>query len=409
MKALMRAATALVISCFVISPTLSADDAITEAEAVRLFLEKSPQARAVPLARESVEAELLTEALVSNPDLAYEVEDTPGARDEFLTIEQELPLTGRHGLLRDRAAAASNAAGLAAERELQAQTHALRLAFYEVLYHEASLGSLRAGLLSLTRTVAILREREREGESSGYDLLRAEQELAELQIAEAAAESTRIAARARFGSFFDASRQMEAASLSGELQAVGPPVGDAVELALAQRSDLRALTAEAEGLELERKASRRERFPRPALTAGWKRTEAAGFSEDGFVAGLTLSLPVFDRGQHAAARAAAEKERVELQGEILEREIRAEVRAALALERAARERSQRYGNEVDERGAELRRIAQLAYDEGESGILELLDAHRTALSMELRALEARFDARRASIELDRVLGSEVKP
>jgi cobalt-zinc-cadmium efflux system outer membrane protein len=100
---------------------------------------------------------------------------------------------------------------------------------------------------------------------------------------------------------------------------------------------------------------------------------------------------------------------VALRSEILEREIRVEVGSALANERAARERAEIHGPAVEQRAAELRRIAQFAYDEGENGILELLDAHRTSLSMELNALTSRFEAKRAAIELDRVIGTEVKP
>jgi len=132
-------------------------------------------------------------------------------------------------------------------------------------------------------------------------------------------------------------------------------------------------------------------------------------SDTGFLASLMVPLPIFDRGQHAATRATADRERVELEAEILQRGIRAEVHAALARERAAREMAQRYGQDVERRSGELRRIARLSYDDGEGGILELLDAYRTSLAMELRVLEARYESKRAGIELDRAIGNEVKP
>jgi len=409
MESFMRAGLALVIFFFLSSLGVASNEAITEADAIRLFLAESPQARVVPLTKKSVDAELRRDALVPNPLIAYEVEDTTGARDEFLTVEQELPVTGRRALLRKRAEAASNAAGLAAEWDLQNDAYALILAFYEVLFREQIIDRLQEGVLLLERTVEILREREGEGESSGYDLLRAEQELAELQIARREAESALTAARSRFGSFFEASRNMAAVPLSGEFMTAAPAVEDAVDRALSRRSDLRALSAEAERIELERKAARRERLPQPTLTAGWKRTETLNLSENGFVAGLVVSLPIFDRGQQAVARAEADQGLVNLQSEVLKREIRAEVKAAAARERTARETSRLYGQGVERRADELRRIAQLAYDEGESRILELLDAHRTSLSMELKALEARYEAKMAAIDLDRVIGIEVKP
>jgi len=411
MESPVGARAALVIACFLPPAALASGDAVTEADAIRLFLEDSPQARAVPVTIRAVDAESRLDTRVANPNVSYAIEDAAEVRDEFLLFEQELPLTGRRGLLRERAEAASAAAGLTAERDLQAEAYSLKLAFYEVLHGEAALESLRGGVGSLERVVEILRERERHGESSGYDVLRAEQELVEIQIATAAAEGALSAARSRFGAFFDAALRMDTAPLSGDLapSAVAPSDEEAVDLALSRRSDVRALSAEAQRRELEYRAARRLRFPEPTLIAGWKRVEALGMSDTGFVASLTVPLPIFDRGQPAAARATADLERVELENEILQRQIRAEVLAAAARERTAREAARRYGPEVERRAGELQRIAQTAYDEGESGILELLDAHRTSLALALRALETRYEAKRAQIELDRAIGTEVTP
>ena len=62
-----------------------------------------------------------------------------------------------------------------------------------------------------------------------------------------------------------------------------------------------------------------------------------------------------------------------------------------------------------EPAAELVAIADAAYQEGEYGILELLDAHRVTLGAQTRLLELSAAARRAAIELDRVIGGEAGP
>ena len=204
---------------------------------------------------------------------------------------------------------------------------------------------------------------------------------------------------------------MDTARLEGGLTPSDPvpEVEQAAMQALEQRLDLRSLSAERERLDLERKAARRRRFPEPVLTAGWKRTEALGLSDTGYIAALTVPLPIFDRGRFEAVRATSEGERVELEAEILTRRIRAEVQAAVAREQAARKAARGYGEDVERRAGELHRIARLKYDEGESGILELLDAHRTSLTMQLRALAARYEAKIAEIDRNRVIGNEVKP
>ena len=411
MELSMRASLAIASILLLPSAALASSPAVTEADAVRLFLEESPRVRALPLIVQSVGAELRVDARVSNPNIAYQIEDAAGVRDDFLTIQQELPITGRRGLLRDRAEFASLAAGLAAEREVLADAYSMKASFYEILYREQALDRLRGGAELLARVVEILDRREREGEGSGYDLLRAEQELVAVRIATTRAEAALSLAQSRFGSFFDPALQMEASMLEGDLGTTGadPATDEAVERALSQRTDLKALTAESERHGLERRAARRRRFPEPTLTAGWKRTQVLNLSDTGFVAILMVPLPIFDHGQRTAERAAADRQRVDLESEILQREIRAEVQTALARERAARAVAQQYGEDVERRAGELRMIAQLAYDEGESGILELLDAHRTSLAMELVALAARYESKSAEIERDRAIGIEVKP
>jgi len=408
----MRVHVAFVLVFLLLSSVaLASSTPITEADAVRLFLEESPRAQSVPVIVQSVGAEFRLDAPVSNPSVAYQIEDAAGVRDDFLTFQQELPITGRRGLLRERADAASAAAGLVAEREVQIDAYTMKAAFYEVLYRARVLDRLRRGTERLQRVVDILRGREREGEGSGYDLLRAEQELDATRIATARAEAALSVARSRFGSFFDPVLMMEAVALDGDLEttAADPDPDNAVEQALSQRADLKALVAEAERQDLERRAARRRRFPEPTLMAGWKRTQVLDLEDTGFIAALSVPLPIFDHGQRTTERATADRQRIELESEILRREIRAEVQAALARERVARQAAQRYGKDVELRTDELRAIAQLAYDEGETGILELLDAHRSSLTMELLALAARYEAKSAEIDRDRAIGVEVKP
>ena len=391
--------------------TANASGVVSEPEAIRMFLEQSPQARRVVVIERAVDAELRVDTRVANPSVAYQVEDAAGVRDEFLTFQQELPITGRRGLLDDRAELAASAAAMGAEGDLRSDVYALKQAFSDVLYRQQAVETLREGGGLLERTVEILTDREREGEASGYDVLRAEQEWADLRIAIAEAEAALSAARSRFGSFFDPVLNMEAASLQGDLGPNGslPDAGQATDIALAQRLDLRSLSAERERLDLEYRAARRQRFPEPALTAGWKRTEALGLSDTGYIAAVTVPLPIFNRGRLESARAEAAGERVELETEILTRQIRSEVQAAVAREHAAREAAERYGHDIAQRAVELNRIATLKYDEGESGILELLDAHRTSLTMRLRALAALYAAKVAEIDRNRAMGNEVKP
>ena len=86
--------------------------------------------------------------------------------------------------------------------------------------------------------------------------------------------------------------------------------------------------------------------------------------------------------------------------------MRAEVLAALARERAARSAWQQ-GEQSVSRVAQLRSIAALAYREGESRVLDLLDAYRSTLDVERSARELRYEAKLAELETDRAMENEV--
>jgi outer membrane protein, heavy metal efflux system len=72
-----------------------------------------------------------------------------------------------------------------------------------------------------------------------------------------------------------------------------------------------------------------------------------------------------------------------------------------------RQAAAEYRLRFEQEGSELERIAQTAYQEGELGILELLDAYRVSRQSSLRALELFAASKQAEIELERAAGTPV--
>jgi cobalt-zinc-cadmium efflux system outer membrane protein len=73
-----------------------------------------------------------------------------------------------------------------------------------------------------------------------------------------------------------------------------------------------------------------------------------------------------------------------------------------ALHRAASE----YRRDAQEPTEQLTRVAEAAYRAGETGILELVDAYRTAFEVQRRTLDLEMEVRLGRIELDRMVGSD---
>ena len=145
------------------------------------------------------------------------------------------------------------------------------------------------------------------------------------------------------------------------------------------------------------------------MTGGLKRSGSSAVRDSGYAVTTTVAVPLFNRGQAQVARAEAARARVMAERLVLGARIESEVRAAHTA-------ASRYGALADsyrvgsvERAAELAAIATAAYEEGEYGILELLDAHRVTLGAQLRLLALSAAGRRAAIELDRAIGGEITP
>lgn len=407
----MRRSLLLLVVFPGVLPLAAAGQPLTEEQALERMRAGHPYLRALRLGVLEIEAEARERSLLSNPTVGFTREETGLGVDDFLLLSLDLPLRGRASLLHDAATqAATTAEARADASRLEFETR-LRLAFTELLLAQERVAALEAGVAELGRLVDVLRAREREGEGSRFDRLRTEREVADIRTDLQAAGIDLLLAQARLASFLAPGTDSEGLSAVGRLLEgdVVAGVPDLLARALAQRADHRALTLGETRWETERRAAERLRLPAPAVTAGLKRSSTALARESGYVIAATLAVPLFNRGQQQVTRAEAARARTVAEREALRTRIESEVRAAHAEASRYRALAERYRDESVEPAAELAEIATAAYEEGEYGILELLDAHRVVLSAQLRLLELSAAVRRAAINLDLAVGREVSP
>lgn len=384
---------------------------LTEEQALARMRAEHPRLLALRLGVRERAAAARERSLPANPAVGYTREAAGPGTDDFLLVSQELPLRGRPGLLRAaaaRTAAAAAARADAARLDFEAR---LRLAFTDLLLAQERAAALEAGVAELRRLVEVLRAREREGEGSRFDRLRTEREVADVETDRRAAGIDRATAQARLASFLAPGTDPADLSAVGRLLggAAVPGAGELLARALAQRPDHRALALDEERWTAERRAAARLRLPAAAVTAGLKRSGAGPARESGYVFGATVGVPLFNRGQAQAARAEAARARAGAERAASRARIEGEVRAAHAEAAGYRALAERYRGESVAPAAALAGIAAAAYEEGEYGILELLDAQRVVLGAELRLLALSAAARRAAIRLDRAVGEGVAP
>ncbi len=378
----------------------------TEAVVIQKFLDQSPHSREARARVAAAQAEARGRTLYSNPSLNVSREGA--GRTEFYQVEQMLPLSGRLNFLRQAGGASVDAAQADGAFSLWQARATLRHAFYRALAAQERQNVLALGVKEIEEVIRVLAAREREGEGTKFDRLRTERERAEMQAELALLEASAALERAQLLAFLPPGTEIPA--VAGQLDAPLPPEMDLTRLtqrALAVREDYRAEQRRAEQYRLEQRAAERLRYPEPVVNAGVKRAEvsARGLAS-GPVVGVSVPLPLFHKGQAEVSRFAAEHERSAARLQLLERQIRAALDGAAQAFTIRRRARDDYRARLAETGPELVRIATVAYQEGEIGILQLLDAYRVQRQSQLRLLDIRAAVKEALIEVERIGGEE---
>jgi cobalt-zinc-cadmium efflux system outer membrane protein len=326
--------------------------------------------------------------------------------DLFATLSQPLELGGKR---RTRLELASAEHGLAASSlagiELQVTLRTTQL-YVQALKARGLLATLTANRDGLAMLVDTMRRRVDEGRSAEADLLKF------------AAESARVdidVARARLD--LDRSLQLLAFTIgspaplaAGELvepDSIAPPSPTVAAIAAAAvRHPDAALSAAR--LERARRAAAVEharRVPDAIVTGGYKRT--AGI--DTLLAGVTMTVPLFDRNGSAAARADGEARAAAAEHDAVVRRIASDTTALVEIARTLSDRARRAASELLQPAGVVRDASLATFREGAADVMRLIDAERVYADVRRTALELRLEALTAVLEARVALGEEPIP
>jgi outer membrane protein TolC len=413
MRLAIRPCVAAVLSCTAVAASAQGTtpvdpvSTLTEEQAIDRLLAQDPEVRALRTRVDEVRAAFVDRTRWPNPSVTFNRESVADTADTFYVGRQELPVSGRLALLRDAGQLAVQSTDAEVRFAIAQRIAALRHAFAALLLAQEQETALRQAVSELEHLVDVLRTREEAGEGSPYDRMRGARALADLQHELASAGVERARARGTLATYLGAGAQPDQLVAAGVLQTGAlPPVEASVEEALRARLDHRARELTSTQFETERRAAERLRVPVPTLSAGLKRSGMGGLLHNGYQFSVELGVPLFNRGQSAAVHAQALADRARAEAEALRLRIEAEVRTAHTTAELRRTQVEAYRRSVADTAEPLVATARVGYEEGELGILELLDATRQAVDARLRSLEASALARRAAIELDRAIGRE---
>jgi cobalt-zinc-cadmium efflux system outer membrane protein len=355
----------------------------------------------------AVEAASVTAAgLWANPSLAYGREDVyTGGRsfpENVLRLDLPLEISGRRGLKVEGAELGVRAASQTAQRNEQG----ILLDALGVYLRAASARLKVAALLqeraALGRLVEAVKSRTAAGDASGYDLDRLAIEADGLEDLIEEAERERMAFGRALGVLTGAPEsRLDAGDPLGLPTVLGNAGGGDL---LAGRPDYKAAGLRVAQTEKEAAAAGRGWIPSLTLSGGAKSAVLERDTWWGYVAGLALSLPFLDYGQADAERARARLRVARAEQKVVEQLVLVQVRTNSENLARTVKQAQRFETSQVPRLERLVKRAEVAFQEGERPVFELLDAYRTARGIRLRAVELRLQARLAEVELWRSRG-----
>ena len=385
--------------------------AMNEGEYVRGVLETGLDARILEAEADLARAETVSVGLWPNPSIEWErqpnpTEDRVVGGQHTLMASIPLVLSGRLGLEARAAARSADAAEARRERaRAELRSEAVRT-FGAALAAKRRREILHEAVAALDEMARIIGVREKAGEAAGYDRSRILLERAsvdgELQAAVTEEQRASSSALRLLGS------QNSTLDLDDTL--VPPrPTADISALVAAietSRADLDALRLDRESAELAGRAASRAWIPDPTLGAGALILEDAQHGESvGAVVGLSITLPLFDRGQGDKARAVAARSLAVVRYNRLLQAARTDLTAAAESLRARRSRLQHFREDVLARAKEVQGIAAAGYRGGGVELLAVVDAERSMREAELAEVARELEVREAENDLQLISGA----
>lgn len=382
--------------------------ALTESEVLAQLGDASPRVQAARAAVDIARADVLAAGRWPNPRATFNREAVAGITENMVTVSQVLPVTGRRGLdvraANERVEASTSRAG----DQIRRFRADLRLAFNDLWTAQERERELARSRDRLTELAGILGKREAAGEAAGFDRLRAEREVLDVDAARAMATVERRQAQALLASFLTAPRDATAIEVVRPPAPPGtvPSVDELMTRAERSRGALAALAWEQRAAGFAEQAAARRAIPEPEIVGGTKSSNVAD-GDIGSVISVHVAVPLFDRGQPEKAAAQARGRQARAEADVLRQTIRAQITAWRAAVLERRDIAERHRAAMTGGADRIERIALVSYEAGERGILELLDAHRTASAARVRQAELDGAVREAEVELEFASGWEI--
>src|SRR5438093_9518836 len=251
---------------------------LTEADALARLSPDSPRLRAIRAAVDVARADVLAAGRWPNPRLTFDRESVAGVTENMTMVAQPLPITGRRGLEVQAASAMVDASSNRSDDAMRRARADLRLAFAQLVAVQTREQVLTTSHDRLRELAIVLAKREAAGDAAGFERLRAEREVLDIDADRASASTERARAQTTIASFFaDAIDSSRIAAVDRTTPPAAVPALEAlVETAESVRGELLALRKEVDAAHFSARAADRRSVPEPEIVAGTKSSTLGG-------------------------------------------------------------------------------------------------------------------------------------
>lgn len=371
-------------------------------DVLRQFKESNPNIKILEGKIEVKRALQRQAKLLPNPELNYRVEDTAD-KDTFIEVAWPVDISGRRGLKRKAANAGIASLESFYAWEMNSLLADVKTHFFELMANQEQLKALEEGA---RRYEAILNDiRGRSGQTD-YDRLRLEKEVAEVKADASEAKRKLIQLKTDFSILLN--ENPNNLLLEGDFKPRQAVLSQNIfeDAMISQNSKVISSLKQAESKQLEKRAARRKWFPELHLSGGFKNTSGGETDKNGYIAGVSIALPLFDRGQAEYQSAQGEQKVAEAEAVLVKNEIKQRLVRSYQDVTLLTAELREYET-VLLHAERLEQMAGLAYLEGRLKILELLDAYRGAIQSRLRYFELALELKLSEIELERIMGQSL--
>ncbi|MDP1667314.1 MAG: TolC family protein [Methylobacter sp.] len=367
---------------------------VTIRELLLIVREKSPRYALASSPIEAAQAEVVAADVLPNPKVSYGRYDQAGGRrntqfdgpsQQNITVEIPMLLAGQRGARKEAAERQVEVAEANVETEYNRLIRETWRLFAQLLAGQQRVAVLEEANRDLERLHNIIAGKESAGTASRYDVMRITQEVQSLKARLESAHTDNAGVVGELGvllGFPDWKPQAK-----GVLAPIGvsADVGTLWLQAEHHNPELESARRETVAADSGLERARRERWPVPSLMLGTAFTDRP--YGNATYAGVSVDLPIFDRGQGGMARASAEKHASVLKHELLLASTKQELERAVDVLVSRRKTLSKFEHSVLEPLPMLKQMAEDAYRLGKTGLLELLDSSRSSTDIKLGHLE----------------------